>query len=331
LDTLNVIKSKLGCGHISISGNKCNYFINDKDSLINVVIPIFNYVKLNSSKYFQYLVFEKAVNIVKSGLHLSNKGKLDIINCYHEIINVNSKAVAIKPVSLTNNWLIGFTEGDATFSTNKYVPRLKFENNIKEIELFNMIKVFLGSGNIHIGTPRNKANGTVTLEINTVDTLINFLIPLYNNGTFWTKKGLDFKAWSNLVRIYYFGYHTTTEGSCLFNEIKSSMNNFRLSTNKFKVKIDEAIIQDKLSNLFSKPPVYDIRNGIRFLAGTDVLVTERLKIVVVDSEGNKSIFPSINSASIALNLGRKTIKDCILSNKEYKGLTFHYDRSAVNF
>ena len=30
---LEYIKNKLNCGHISISGKICNYFINDKDSL----------------------------------------------------------------------------------------------------------------------------------------------------------------------------------------------------------------------------------------------------------------------------------------------------------
>ena len=42
------------------------------------------------------------------------------------------------------------------------------------------------------------------------------------------------------------------------------MNNFRLTTNKFN-KVDYNILHDKMSNLFSKSPVYEIRNGIRFL------------------------------------------------------------------
>jgi len=35
---LEYIKDKLNCGHISISKSKCNYFVNDKNSLIQVLL-----------------------------------------------------------------------------------------------------------------------------------------------------------------------------------------------------------------------------------------------------------------------------------------------------
>jgi hypothetical protein len=39
---LEYIKNKLNCGHIYISGKKCNYFIKDKDSLLQILLPILN-------------------------------------------------------------------------------------------------------------------------------------------------------------------------------------------------------------------------------------------------------------------------------------------------
>jgi hypothetical protein len=47
---LEYIKDKLNCGNISKSEGRCNYFVNDQKSLINVILPIFNYVELKSSK-----------------------------------------------------------------------------------------------------------------------------------------------------------------------------------------------------------------------------------------------------------------------------------------
>lgn len=76
LNLLQFIKEKLNCGHISISGSRCNYFVNDQVSLINVILPIFNFVKLNSSKYYQYLIFEKAIKLIINKKHLSPEGKL---------------------------------------------------------------------------------------------------------------------------------------------------------------------------------------------------------------------------------------------------------------
>jgi hypothetical protein len=82
---LKFIKQTLNCGHISISGSRCNYFVNDQKSLIHIILPIFNFVKLNSSKYYQYLIFEKAINLIKFKNHLSPEGKLKMIKYYHEI------------------------------------------------------------------------------------------------------------------------------------------------------------------------------------------------------------------------------------------------------
>lgn len=64
LSILEYIKNKLNCGHISISWKRCNYFINDKDSLLQILLPIFNNTKLNSSKYPEFIIFEKAVNFI---------------------------------------------------------------------------------------------------------------------------------------------------------------------------------------------------------------------------------------------------------------------------
>jgi hypothetical protein len=114
LSILEYIKENLNCGHISNSrgGSKCNYFINDNVSLIQVILPIFNHTKLNSSKYYQFLVFERAVNLIKEKKHLSLLGKLEMIKLYHEMkipcLAPSSKELNNSP--LTINWLGGFTD-----------------------------------------------------------------------------------------------------------------------------------------------------------------------------------------------------------------------------
>lgn len=103
------------------------------------------------------------------------------------------------------------------------------------------------------------------------------------------------------------------------------MNNFRLQTNKFNLNLDNNLLQEKVSNLFAKPAPYEIKNGVRLLAGSNILVSEKVKIGVVDSKGKNLIFSSITDCSEQLKIGRKTIKECILSNKIYKGYTFYYN------
>jgi hypothetical protein len=69
----------LKCGHISKSKDRINYFVNDQNSLLHVILPIFDSVNLNSSKYHHFVIFKKAVTLLKNKSHLSDKGKLDII------------------------------------------------------------------------------------------------------------------------------------------------------------------------------------------------------------------------------------------------------------
>lgn len=56
LAVLEKIKTKFNCGRISISGSKCNYFVNDIASITQVILPIFKFVNLNLSKYFQFKI-----------------------------------------------------------------------------------------------------------------------------------------------------------------------------------------------------------------------------------------------------------------------------------
>ena len=91
LPILKVIQHKLNCGHISTSpsgeGERCNFFVNDQYSLINIIIPIFKFVSLNSSKKFQFEIFKKAVKLLTYKKHLTVKGKSDMINLFFEIKN----------------------------------------------------------------------------------------------------------------------------------------------------------------------------------------------------------------------------------------------------
>ena len=51
------------------------------------------------------------------------------------------------------------------------------------------------------------------------------------SGKWYTSKFLDFKDWSIIAKIQYFGYHLLPQGKDLIKIIKSRMNNFRLTTN----------------------------------------------------------------------------------------------------
>lgn len=91
IEVLEYIKNTLKCGHISKSNNKVNYFVNDLNSLLHVIIPMFDYVNLNSSKYHHFVLFKKAVLLTKNKSHLSSEGKLAIIGYKNEMQKLSGK------------------------------------------------------------------------------------------------------------------------------------------------------------------------------------------------------------------------------------------------
>jgi hypothetical protein len=119
-----------------------------------------------------------------------------------KIVNMNS--TARENMEIDQYWLIGFTEGDASFSTNKLVPRLKFENHIKELELLKSILNYFKNGNLTINI--RKTGKFVILEINNIRVLVNTVLPLYSI-LMLTNWSTDLVDWSNIVKIYYYGYH----------------------------------------------------------------------------------------------------------------------------
>jgi cytochrome c oxidase subunit 3 len=231
LSLLEYIRDKLNCGHISISGSKCNYFVNDKTSLIQIILPIFKFIKLNSSKYYQFLIFEKAINLIKEKKHLSPEGKSEMIKFYNDMkipyLAPHSKEINNLPLSI--NWLGGFTDGDSTFSILNYKPRLKYENHIKELNLLERIKdLFKINSNLNITKARinrPNSNATISLDITDIHILKNKIVPIFSsfngNSILKSKKLKDFKDWSIVIDIYYFGYHLIPEGKILITEIKN--------------------------------------------------------------------------------------------------------------
>lgn len=294
LKVLKYIKDTLQCGHISKSKDRVNYFVNDINSLLYVIIPLFDYVNLNSSKFHHYELFKKAVLLTKDKSHLSDKGKFNIIAYQKEMQSMSGKWVPSSinnQINITKYWLAGFIDAEGSFSTNKYVPRFKLENHIKELELYNKIREFFNVGNVLFTLPRVdrvNSNPTVVLEINKVQEIRDNLLPLlYDNYSilFKTLKAQDLGLWLKLVDLYYKGYHTTLEGKYIFDAIKLHINKYRLTTNtNLSEKISLSEVDRLISKLYLQESPYEVRKGVRYYRNTTKLISESIKIAVIDKK-----------------------------------------------
>lgn len=336
LQVLEYIMNTLKCGHISKSGNRVNYFINDKNSLLNIVLPIFNNTNLNSSKYYQFKLFEKAVLLTNDKQHLLPQGKLDIINYKKEMHDISDKSIPASrsnSINITKYWLAGFIDAEGSFSTNKYVPRFKIENHVREFELYQKMREFIGTGNIRLTPSRIdkiNSNPTIVLEINQINDLIKVFIPLiYNKGNILLKtlKLEDFKLWLKLVDIYYKGYHTTIEGKYIFDAIKLHINKYRMTSNTdlFNERLSIVEINNLLDKLYLSESPYEIKQEVRYYKNTDKLVSDSTRIVVIDTNNTRTIYDSISQCASSLHISRKKIKECLLTGENYKGFCFVYN------
>lgn len=236
-------------------------------------------------------------------------------------------------ININKFWLAGFIDAEGTFSTNKYVPRFKLENHIKELELHHKIFEFIGAGNILLGPARANSNPTVIYEVNKVNELLKIFIPLmYDNGSILLKtlKLEDLKLWLKLVDLYYKGYHTILKGKYVFDAIKLHMNKYRMTTNinlvKDKNYLSISEINNLLNELYLLESPYEIKNGLRHYRNTDKLVSESTKILVILKENNNQIiYESMSECSLNLGISRKKIKECLTTGKEYKGYIFIYN------
>lgn len=163
LNALQSIQHSLKCGGISVSGKKCNYYVNDFYSLFYIILPIFDSFKLNSAKIHTYLIWREAVILIHRCEHFTPEGRQKLVTLRDKITKFLEEPQPNTKFQITSNWLLGFIEGDSCFSTIDLIPRLRFENHTVDTNLLQAIKSFLGEG--VISTPKPRLGPTTVLEI----------------------------------------------------------------------------------------------------------------------------------------------------------------------
>lgn len=155
-----------------------------------------------------------------------------------------------------------------------------------------------------------------------------------------SKKYLDFKLWSMLIDIVYYGYHRIDEGKILFNEITSKLNKLtrpllqderhnrieNIEEDKSKT-VQE--FEKKLTNLFNISSPYDIIGGVRFVKGSNKLVSNSVTIKCLNVTNKQiSYYTSITECAKELNIDRSTIKKYLISGQPYNNYYFFFNRIA---
>ncbi len=238
-------------------------------------------------------------------------------------------------VVVTFPWLLGFIEGDGSFSFNKLVPRLSIQLTLIDKPVLIAINEFFGGIGSLTTISRSSQKGReshapeVSLEFNKIAFLYNVIVPTFTSLTFYSKKGLDFADWTICVRVYFSGRHTLQEGKYLIALLRSRMNNNRLSTNPGN-KQNLVISQEKIDDVFNLPAPYEVRNGIRYISDTDILVSESFPVFVTHPDGTILSYPSLSKCALALGFSRKPVREYLDTGTPYKNYFFTSTHPSFN-
>mgnify|MGYP002349717168 FL=1 len=205
LRAIYFIKNQLGVGSVYVDRdcNKADFRIRDRKTIGSTILPIFDKYPLLTSKYFSYLKFKKAYEILENS-NLSTQDKdnlllelqkeqmpLDYISPAWEtvnyVINDTNQAKAV----MSKYWLIGFTEAEGSFylvskTSTRIVHAFEITQKLDFIVL-NAIAHILG-----IKVSKKKLHySVVTTNSRAISNIID-----YYSKTMKGIKAVEFRIWA---------------------------------------------------------------------------------------------------------------------------------------
>lgn len=281
-DMLIFIQKTLGIGKVYTTGKVAQYEVFDLKGVAKI-IEIFTQYPLNSTKLLNFLDFKKAFELYRSPDRKSDKVVQEIakiksgMNSQRTNFNLPD---TYKP-RITPYWLLGFVEGEGSFSVVKgYGLTFSICQSSIDSVLMKAIKDFLNnlSGGypsdedkgiendnvVYLGTYMGTANKEITrITISQIGYIRNILIPFFEGMIWRSKKYYDFQDWVNILKLRDRCHHYEKEGKKLMDLIASQMNNNRLST-KGGVAArlpNRAFLLTSIERLLSGPSNCEVREG----------------------------------------------------------------------
>jgi hypothetical protein len=206
LRILYYIKSQLGYGGVSKSSLQSwgNFRITDRKVLNQVIFPIFDKYPLLTSKYFAYLRFKKAYDILENKSLTTDQKNKEIEKLLSDKLPSDYISPAISHLSETSSyeeiadaisifWLVGFTEAEANFCVYPDRGRFNIEFNLShklDKLLLQLIKRLLHiSSNVNFNQ-KNKIYVLTTKNSRSISNIIGLF-----TGKLKGIKSLEFKLW----------------------------------------------------------------------------------------------------------------------------------------
>ena len=230
LRILYFIKKELGYGSVQLENGKsmADFRIRDKNIINKVIFPIFDKYPLLTSKYFNYLKFKKAYEIltnleltkeVRDQLLLKLKDEklpLNYLSPIWQQINYVVRDTDDAKIIMSKFWLIGFTEAEGSF----YIVKKDNRRLVHAFEITQKLDIIVLESIAHIlgvSVKNKKIYNTVV----TTNSRAIYNIIVYFRNTMKGMKALEYRIWSQSYIKYKGNNHKLNETRDFMRNIRS--------------------------------------------------------------------------------------------------------------
>lgn len=106
----------------------------------------------------------------------------------------------------------------------------------------------------------NKGTGVYSMTVTNIDVIFDYLLPLFENTSFYTRKILDYHYWAISTIMHKFGYYYLPEGKKIALQISKGTNKYRYSNSK-NLSISDLPDKESISKLLAQTPPFDVYSG----------------------------------------------------------------------
>ena len=239
--------SGIGTFSIDKKNNALKYSIDNFKDLITIIIPHFKKYPLITQKAADFILFEKIVELMSKGAHLTINGLQQIINIKasmnlgisnivkseFSVINPVERAI-IKTTNIPDpHWVSGFTSGEGNFDAGirkknykigfQVYLRFRITQHTRDTKLMELLIKYLGVGRLE----KDSRHPVLSLVIGNFSDLNTKIIPFFNQYPILGLKELDYIDWCKIANLINLDSHLTKEGLEEIRKIEARMNRGR--------------------------------------------------------------------------------------------------------
>lgn len=224
-------------------------------SYVKIIYLIKQFASINNNKFI----------VQRLNVHSSNSAS----------IIENKRVLNVEQLEWFQQWLVGFTDGDGSFtvskSNNKWQLIFKLSQSKYNLRILNYVKIQLGIGNIKI----DKKSNMCSYKISHLNHIREYILPIFEKYPLLTSKQLNYLRFKEAYYVLIDEKLSKLEKNSKLNEIKLS-----LSDNLYVSPIFNVSLQDLNNIEYIKENINDLSNKF------NSIVSKAWIIGFIEAEGS---------------------------------------------